>query len=106
MNAEHDHLQEELARHGRKSTDTGDWQGSSDEIEPDADSNIVADNIEELATNVPVVEALEERLRNVERALEKIDEGTYGICDVGGEAIPPERLKANPAAVTCIEHTR
>jgi DnaK suppressor protein len=39
-----------------------------------------------------------ERLVNIERALRKIDEGTYGISDVSGEAIPRERLDAVPEA--------
>lgn len=37
-------------------------------------------------------------LRQVLRALEKIDEGTYGVCDVTGEAISRKRLEAVPYA--------
>lgn len=37
-------------------------------------------------------------LRQVERALEKIEEGTYGICDITGEEIPLPRLEAIPYA--------
>ncbi|WP_213318655.1 TraR/DksA family transcriptional regulator [Chlamydiifrater volucris] len=37
-------------------------------------------------------------LRQIERALEKIKENTYGICDVSGEEIPLQRLKAIPYA--------
>lgn len=37
-------------------------------------------------------------LKQVIRALEKIDEGTYGICDVTGEAISRKRLEAVPYA--------
>jgi DnaK suppressor protein len=39
------------------------------------------------------------RLVNIERALRKIDEGTYGISDVSGERIPRERLDAVPEAI-------
>jgi DnaK suppressor protein len=39
-----------------------------------------------------------EILRQVDRALEKIDEKTYGICDVSGEEIPIARLEAVPYA--------
>jgi DnaK suppressor protein len=39
------------------------------------------------------------RLINVERALRKIDEGTYGTSDVSGEPIPIERLNAVPEAI-------
>ena len=37
-------------------------------------------------------------LRQIERALEKIDEGTYGVCDITGEEIPLPRLEAIPYA--------
>ena len=43
-------------------------------------------------------------LREIEAALKRIDEGTYGICEVCGKAIEPERLEALPGTRTCIEH--
>jgi DnaK suppressor protein len=42
------------------------------------------------------------RLALVERAIAKIDAGTYGISDVSGERIPKERLNVMPEAVTTI----
>jgi RNA polymerase-binding transcription factor DksA len=45
---------------------------------------------------------LEERLRNVEAALERINQGNYGIT-AEGELIPQERLRANPAATTTVK---
>jgi DnaK suppressor protein len=39
------------------------------------------------------------RLRNIERALQKIDEGTYGLSDASGKPIPVERLEASPDAL-------
>ncbi|MEA3149784.1 MAG: DnaK suppressor protein [Gammaproteobacteria bacterium] len=39
------------------------------------------------------------RLVNVERALRKIEEGTYGLSDASGEPIPIERLDAVPEAI-------
>jgi DnaK suppressor protein len=50
-----------------------------------------------------VEQTLERRLRNVERALQKIEEGTYGICDDTGEPIPRGRLEAVPEAIYTIE---
>ncbi|MBI5644689.1 TraR/DksA C4-type zinc finger protein [Candidatus Kaiserbacteria bacterium] len=105
LEVEKEDLEEELASHGRIQNETGDWQGASIGFEGEgSDPNDVADQIEELATNVPLVEELEERHRDVSDALEKMDEGTYGICEVSNEPIPLERLKANPAARTTIEH--
>jgi DnaK suppressor protein len=40
-----------------------------------------------------------QRLTRVERALQKIDDGTYGLSDASGEPIPRERLEANPEAI-------
>jgi DnaK suppressor protein len=41
-------------------------------------------------------------LRQIDRALEKIEEGTYGICDVSGEVIPIKRLEAVPYATMTV----
>ena len=50
-----------------------------------------------------VEQTLERRLRNVERALQKVEEGTYGICDDTGEPIPRGRLEAVPEAIYTVE---
>jgi DnaK suppressor protein len=42
-------------------------------------------------------------LRQIERALEKIDENTYGICDITGEDIPIARLEAVPYATMTVK---
>lgn len=100
-----ENLEEELAAHGRVQTETGDWQGSSAGFEgTESDPNDVADQIEELATNVPLVEELEVRHLDVTEALDKMDEGVYGLCEVCNEPIPLDRLKANPSARTDMEH--
>ena len=52
-----------------------------------------------------LVEFWHKQLTDVKHALEKIEAGTYGICEVSGEPIPLERLEAMPTATTCIEHT-
>lgn len=105
LEVEKENLEEELAGHGRVQNETGDWQGASIGFEgEEADPNDVADQIEELATNVPLVEELEARHADVVEALEKMDQGVYGICEVSGDPIPLDRLKANPAARTTIEH--
>jgi DnaK suppressor protein len=43
------------------------------------------------------------RLANIERALKKIELGTYGLSDQSGEAIPKDRLEASPEAVLTVE---
>ncbi len=103
LETEQESLLEELATHGKVSG--GDWQGDAGGLTgEDADPTDAADKIEELVTNVPLVEALEKQMRDVKDALAKIDKGTYGVCEVDGEEIPLERLQASPAARTCIKH--
>jgi DnaK suppressor protein len=41
-------------------------------------------------------------LADVDRALEKVDGGTYGLCDDCGQPISPERLDAIPSSVLCV----
>jgi len=105
LEAEKDSLEEELASHGRVQSDSGDWQGASVGFEGEAaDPNDAADQIEELVTNMPLVEELEGRHTDVEDALEKMEQGIYGSCEECGEEIPLDRLEANPAARTCVAH--
>lgn len=42
-------------------------------------------------------------LKQIDRALEKIDEGTYGICDITKKEIPRPRLQAIPYATMTVE---
>ena len=48
-------------------------------------------------------EQVERRLEDVDRALEKIEEGSYGVCDDTGEEIPRGRLEAVPEAIRTVE---
>jgi DnaK suppressor protein len=52
-----------------------------------------------LETDGNAVERGVERLARIERALRKIEEGTYGISDASGKPIPRDRLEAMPDAI-------
>ena len=54
-------------------------------------------------TDIGVGESLERGLERTERALAKLDEGTYGTCDACGRPISPGRLKAMPDGVLCLD---
>lgn len=100
-------LQKELSELGWKDPSTGDWQatgGTLDVASPMADSNEAADQLEEYGERRAETETLEARLGDVKLALDKIDAGGYGTCEVSGERIEEDRLEANPAARTCKEH--
>ena len=47
---------------------------------------------------------LKESLEEVASAIARLDEGTYGTCEVCGVAINPARLEAMPATRFCIDH--
>ena len=64
------------------------------------------DEFEEYEVRLETEHSLESRLLNVTKALERMGQGTYGICGKCGKRIPPERLNANPAAEFDIEHTK
>jgi DnaK suppressor protein len=42
-------------------------------------------------------------LNQVDEALRRFEQGTYGICEECGQPIPPERLEALPYATTCLK---
>lgn len=54
-------------------------------------------------TDIGVGRSLEAGLLRTERALAKLDDGTYGRCDACGRPIPPRRLQAMPDSVLCVE---
>lgn len=56
----------------------------------------------ERLTQVAAHEQMLSQLAEVERALAKLDEGSYGTCDVCGGEIPPGRLEVHPWAVRCV----
>ncbi|MEK7068223.1 MAG: hypothetical protein AAB964_00215, partial [Patescibacteria group bacterium] len=67
---------------------TGDWEGAAPEMDtmpPQAEPNEAADKIEEFEANRGIEENLEARWKEVRHALEKIDRGTYGRCEVDNE---------------------
>ena len=54
--------------------------------------------------DLSILEQVEAELADVEHALRRLDEGSYGTCEVCGKAIPDERLEAMPATRLCLEH--
>jgi DnaK suppressor protein len=60
----------------------------------------------ERIAQVDAAQRLDAKLQDVERALVKLDEGSYGVCDVCGRPIGAERLEAIPWAVMCLDDAR
>lgn len=79
----------------------GDYETSFSDIGTDREDN--ATEVGEYSDNLSVEVTLEKRLQEIIEALERIDNGTYGFCEnCGGKEIGTDRLRANPAAKTCI----
>ena len=53
-----------------------------------------------------IAESMRSRLDAIDRALHRLDHGTYGRSILSGEPIPDERLEADPAAELTIEEAR
>jgi DnaK suppressor protein len=53
-------------------------------------------------TDIGVGSSLESTLARTERALAKLDDGTYGLCDACGQPIAVARLRALPEGVLCL----
>jgi DnaK suppressor protein len=68
---------------------------TSDEPE---DSGDEANDLEQASTDSALVEDLKRNLEEIERAEQRLDDGTYGKSVVSGEPIPDERLEAIPWA--------
>ncbi len=64
-----------------------------------------ASEVEQYASNLAVTQDLEDKLMNIEAALKKIENGTYGVCEMGDE-IEEDRLRALPEARTCKTHAQ
>lgn len=97
----------------------GDLQAEIDQIqdesknEDQSDSYGVKNHPAEDATelflrqrNLAVSGDLRRELDEVEHALQRIEDGSYGRCEVCGEPISPERLEVRPSATLCIRHQR
>ncbi len=98
-------LEKELATVGRRNpSNLNDWEPVPQETGQESDPNDRADQMEHFSENAAILTDLELRYNDVLAALGRIDTGTYGVCEVSGEAIEPERLDADPTARTCKAH--
>jgi len=96
LTAERDRLEAQIA-----SLEPGHGAASPDFDDNFADSGQVA---AEQGENKVLASQLRSELDEVERALGKLDEGTYGKCETCKEPIVAARLEAMPSARFCIDH--
>ncbi len=68
----------------------------------DGDKDDEADEVQEYDNMLSLEHSLELKLKDVKMALEKIEEGKYGVCEKCGKGIEKERLEVAPEARLCI----
>jgi DnaK suppressor protein len=82
--------------------DEVELEGGGDDFS-ETDSGDMSQSIFDRELDASVGEGIERRLGEVDRALQKIEEGSYGVCEDTGEEIPRGRLEAVPEAIRTVE---
>jgi RNA polymerase-binding transcription factor len=86
-----------------RDTSSEERTSQSDHADEPRDSGDISANIAQGEIDQALLDVNERRLRDVERALEKIREGSYGLSETSGKPIPKVRLEAVPEAVKLAE---
>lgn len=103
--AEKDRLEQELSKVAVYDEEEGKYIAKFQEFHPGEteDEDEAVDEEKKYGENVAVSSDLIDLLTDVKQALQKIAEGKYGSCKNCDQYIPEDRLKAYPAAATCLE---
>ncbi len=82
-----------------------DLRGKQEEdaLPPPGDEVDTARSLAEVETHASLIERAEERLKAIDFAFNRLEQGLYGVCAQCGEDIAIERLRAVPFAVFCID---
>jgi len=76
------------------------------EIEPasagDEDLVDAAADIYERSKVLSFIQRLEEKVEQLDRAIQMVEEDRYGVCEICGDDIPPERLEIVPETTLCV----
>lgn len=100
--AEKARLEKELSQFTKKNPhNTSDYDANFPTIGDAEDEN--AAEVAVYSDNLTLERTLESALRDVNGALKRIKEGTYGVCRYCGKPIDPKRLEARPASSACME---
>lgn len=99
-----DQLKQEESRMAKRASekDETDDAGELSDYDPEHPGDLGTATFER-EKDLALLQNLSEIENAVRRALEKVDEGTYGLCDRCGVAIRSDRMKALPYATLCVQ---
>lgn len=104
LETERDELNNELGAMAVKDPATGEYTALPNSDEAEADESDIATRDEGFEEDSALTDTFAVQLKDIEDALLKIQNGTYGSCETCSSPIEEERLMANPSARTCIAH--
>jgi len=94
-------LETELSKFTKKNPNVdGDFEATYPEYGDKSDEN--AQEITQYLTNKPLEMQLEKMLRDVNKALKNMEDGSYGMCKYCDEPIEEKRLEARPTSGACV----
>lgn len=97
-------LEEELASIAQKDEKLkGDYDTRFPNFGTSQSSDEEASEVAAYESTLPIEYALELRLADINKALQKIKDGTFGICENCHEPIDPKRLEIMPEAKLCLK---
>lgn len=102
---EQERLQTRLKENGHYGLGESMRDNTGELTEIDNHPGDAATDLYHRSMDISLLEHDEHELEDIEAALDAMERGKYGICAVGGEPIPYERLAALPAARFCTEHS-
>ncbi len=103
LQTQHQELQQELKALADQTTgrDRLSKQVATEDFD-EAGGDAATDAVER-SQNLAIIDNLRDMLENVNEALLKITEGTYGVCEICAKNIPKKRLEALPYATMCTD---
>jgi DnaK suppressor protein len=85
----------------KESGNANDFTSTFPDYGDESDEN--AQEVGQYSTNLATEQILEKTLRDVDSALKKIDQNTYGICKYCNQEIDERRLLARPFSSSCVK---
>ncbi len=93
----------EASRERRKLSEASERESLAELSVHDQHPADVGTETSEREKDVTILEMIEAQLAEVQYALRRLDEGTYGVCEACGKPIAEARLEARPAARFCVQ---